>query len=280
MKGVNRIRRILRRMRGSRGRQPLRFVFVVTYGRSGSTLVQGLLNVLPGTVVRGENGLFALQLYRAMTTALAFRTQHAKHAPRQVSSAFYGVHELRRSRFVGNARALVTRILLGDMERHDVRVLGFKEVLWHEVTPEETEGFFEWMDQVFPGARYVLNTRDHSSVVTSGFWRRHDTDEALAAVQRVEEIQAHLRATRPDRVHDTVYEQITGDDRAEADAQLRDLARFVTGSCDDALLADLRATLDTAHGPHAFGTSRAGRGGSGPTSEPHREAGGEEPPPG
>ena len=30
-------------------------VFIVTYGRSGSTLVQNMLNALPGACIRGEN---------------------------------------------------------------------------------------------------------------------------------------------------------------------------------------------------------------------------------
>ena len=33
----------------------LDFVFVVTYGRSGSTLLMGLLNSIPGFLIRGEN---------------------------------------------------------------------------------------------------------------------------------------------------------------------------------------------------------------------------------
>ncbi|MHB1068086.1 MAG: hypothetical protein ACYC2Z_11785 [Candidatus Nanopelagicales bacterium] len=42
----------------------LRFVTVVTYGRTGSTVIQAALNALPGVVVRGENyaamrGLYA-----------------------------------------------------------------------------------------------------------------------------------------------------------------------------------------------------------------------------
>src|SRR6056297_391020 len=40
-------------------------VFVVTYGRSGSTLVQNLLNGLPGACVRGENENLLAPLVRA-----------------------------------------------------------------------------------------------------------------------------------------------------------------------------------------------------------------------
>jgi hypothetical protein len=78
----------------------------------------------------------------------------------------------------------------------------------------------------------------------------------MAAIQRVIEIQEHLRTTRPDRVHDTRYEIITGDDRAASDGALRDLAEFVVGSCDDALLETLRGTLEVGHGPNPFGKSR------------------------
>ena len=31
------------------------YVFVMTYGRSGSTLLMGLLNTIPGYLIRGEN---------------------------------------------------------------------------------------------------------------------------------------------------------------------------------------------------------------------------------
>ena len=78
----------------------------------------------------------------------------------------------------------------------------------------------------------------------------------MAAIQRVIEIQDHLRATRGGRVHETRYEVITGDDRAASDAALRGLAEFVVGSCDDALLETLRGTLEVGHGPNPFGKSR------------------------
>ncbi|MEY4137633.1 MAG: hypothetical protein RL205_1761, partial [Actinomycetota bacterium] len=36
-------------------RKPLRYLTVVTYGRTGSTAIQATLNALPGVLVRGEN---------------------------------------------------------------------------------------------------------------------------------------------------------------------------------------------------------------------------------
>jgi hypothetical protein len=232
-----------------------RYVFVVTYGRSGSTLVQGLLNTLPRTLVRGENNFYVLPLFRAMVNARSFRRTHMKHNPRASHSAFYGIHEIEPASFVDSTHDLMTGHMLGSVGRREVDVLGFKEVLWHRVNRDETERFFDFLDEVFPGALYVLNERAHENVVGSGFWQRQDEDEVLAAIRRVEEIQQFLRRTRPRRVLDLRYELITSDDRAVSDAQLRGLAEFVHGSCDDALLASLRQTRETGHGPFPFGKS-------------------------
>jgi hypothetical protein len=255
---VTLVDRIRRRLRPAPSRQ-LEYVFVVTYGRSGSTLVQGLLNTLPRVLVRGENGLYLLQIYRACAKAMAFREQHIRHRPGDVRSAFYGLRHVQQRRFVRAARTLVTGALLGPVGRDEVDVLGFKEVLWNEVGPEETEGFFAFLDRAFPGTRYVLNQRTHADVADSGFWQRRDTDEVFAALQRIEEIQAYLRESRPDRVLDTRYELITSDDDEVSGAQLRNLAEFLVGSCDDALMEKLRESLKTGYGPKAFGASHGRR---------------------
>lgn len=256
MKLVDRVRR---RLRPAQPRHELKYVFVVTYGRSGSTLIQGLLNSLPRVLVRGENGLYVLHLYRACARAMAFRDQHVNHRSRQVSSAFYGLRSVQERRFVRSARTLVTSTLLGPVGRDQVDVIGFKEVLWHEVQPDETEGFFAFLDSAFPGARYVLNQRTHEQVASSGFWQRREEDEVFAALQRVEEIQAYLRESRPDRVLDTRYELVTSTDHETSEAQLRALAEFVVGECDDALVARLREAMQTGYGPKAFGASHGRR---------------------
>jgi len=232
------------------------YVFVVAYGRSGSTLVQGMLNAMPRTLVRGENGLYVQHLFRAWRAAEVIRQKRKGGPSRKPTSAFFGINALTRARFVRSAQRLLTSGILGRESAKDYDRIGFKEVDWHQVAPAETELFFDWLDDVCPGARYIVNTRDIEQVLGSGFWQRQDVDEATAAIKRVIEIQDFLRATRPDRVHETRYEVITGDDRTASDAALRGLADFVVGSCDDALLQTLRGTLQVGHGPNPFGKSR------------------------
>jgi hypothetical protein len=253
---------LLRRRRSlSRPRdRQFRYVFVVTYGRSGSTLVQGLLNAIPRVLVRGENNLYLLPLFRAYREATTFRKGHAKHNPHEPQSAFYGVHEVRPRSFVRYTRDLMMTNLLGRVPARDVDVIGFKEVRWHRIWAAETEAFFEFLDQVFPEALYVLNTRQHEQVAGSGFWLDEGPDTIVDAIIRVEQIQEFLRQTRPERVFDTHYEVLTSPDPAVADAQLRGLADFVSGTSSEELMVALRNTMRKPHGPRPFGASIDRRG--------------------
>jgi hypothetical protein len=233
-----------------RSRERFRYVFVVTYGRSGSTLVQGLLNVFPRVLVRGENDLYVLDLYRALARLRAFRELHGDQGSRNVVSAFYGLKAIRRSAFMQAMNDVVTTGVVGNLDAGDYDVLGFKEVVWHRIEPDETAAFFDTMDKAFPGVRYVLNTRDVERVLGSGFWRDADTDEARRLIDRVVDVQEHLRATRPDRVHDVRYEELTGADPAVRDDVVRRLGEFVTGSpVSPAVLERAREVLATGHGP-------------------------------
>lgn len=237
-------------------RQALRYVFVVTYGRSGSTLVQGLLNALPGVLIRGENNFFLLPLYRSMVLARTFKQKYGGPVSARPRSAFYGLHELQPAEFATFTRELVVDQLLGQTKRSFVDVIGFKEIRWHTIKPDEQADFFDFMDAAFPGALYVLNQRNHGDVRTSDFWRGTSPEVFVRVVTRTEEIQDYLRATRPDRVYDTRYEVLTGEDDVAAERQMRGLAEFVTGSCDEAALVEMRRTMRIGHGPHPFVASQ------------------------
>lgn len=246
------MRRIFRRPAEVKAPQ---FTFVVTYGRSGSTLVQGLLNTLPGTLMRGENGLFVVHLFRAWQRARVFRKKHVGHGSVNQTSAFYGLREVKPTKIVTLTRRLLVPQMLGEVKRSEVDVLGFKEVAWHQIQPEETEAFFDFFERVFPGVTYVLNQRDLDAVTGSGFWQLHEPEEALRKIHRIQAIQEFLRTTRPERVVELRYEVLTGEDQDASAAMLRELSEFVVGRFDDQILASLRETMKTGYGPNPFGKS-------------------------
>jgi hypothetical protein len=232
------------------------YVFVVTYGRSGSTLTQGMLNTLPRTLVRGENNLFLLPLFRSYAGLQTFQGQFGGPGAAKSSSAFYGLREVDLDAFATSVHDLVQQQLLGEVAATEVDRLGFKEVLWHRIKPKEWAGFFDFLDSAFGEPLYVLNRRDIAMTSTSGFWQKKQPGVAEQQITRVRRLQDFLRESRPTRTFDTQFEDMTSDDRAVAGGLLRRLAEFVTGSCDDDLLAAMFATRETGHGPNPFGKTR------------------------
>lgn len=159
---------------------PLRYVVVVTYGRTGSTLLQGVLMTDPHVIIRGEQGGTIAYLMR-WYTELCGHQDRLRRDRRETSRRypFYGIGAFSRD----VARQRLRRLLLDTLLRpgHATRVVGFKEIGW----PEELAECLDFLRAVLPGVRFVVNTRNLDDVVQSGFWR-HQPD-AAARVQALHE---------------------------------------------------------------------------------------------
>jgi hypothetical protein len=172
----------VRRLRKRAGRDDLGFLFVMTYGRSGSTLVAGLLNGLPGYLIRGENRNAVHHLFRYHQTLLAESGRGRKRALRKETHPFFGIGDFPAPRSLAGIRRLVLETVL--RPGADTRVTGFKEIRWYH---EDMEEYVAWLREVFPGARFLVNTRAHADVLSSKWWAKGDPQhnaEHLAAIER------------------------------------------------------------------------------------------------
>jgi Sulfotransferase family len=165
--------------RAPEDRPDLGFVFVVTYGRSGSTLLMGLLNSIPGYLLRGENWDALHHLFRFHRTLDEGSRRWDPARLRQRTHPFFGAGDFPARRSLEDIRRLVLDTVLRPKE--DTRVTGFKEIRWYQ---EDVEDYVAWLREVFPGARFVVNTRDHDEVRRSGWWaKRPENAEALAGIE-------------------------------------------------------------------------------------------------
>ena len=180
-------------------RSRFRSLVIVTYGRSGSTLMQGMLNSSPDTLIRGENNFFLLPLFRAYQCLdWAHRADVADSARIDgAQSAWFGVDELSPAAMLGDLRALVERQLIGHAESRP-SVLGFKEIRWHDVEPGEWPAMVEWMEQIFPDVGFVLHRRDLDEVRRSGWWAAGSDESFDARVGLIMRMQDELAQLRPD----------------------------------------------------------------------------------
>lgn len=156
----------------------LGYLFVVTYGRSGSTLVAGLLNSLPGYLIRGENRDALHHLFAFHQTMLTESTRKPIKRLRMKTDPFFGIGDFPPGRSIDLIRRLAVETVL--RPRPDTRVTGFKEIRWYQPDLEE---YVAWLREVFPDAKFLINTRDHASVLKSGWWARGDKSADLARIE-------------------------------------------------------------------------------------------------
>lgn len=208
----------------------LDYLFVVTYGRSGSTLLMGLLNSIPGYLLRGENwdALHHLFLFHRTLADGATRWDPARL--RQRTHPFYGAGDFPVQRSLERTRDLVVDTVL--RPREDTRVTGFKEIRWYR---DDVLEYAAWLREVFPGARFVVNTRDHAEVSRSGWWAKRP--ENAAELPRVEARVLGLAEALGDAAYRVHYNDYVADPTV-----LRGLFDWLGEPWDEAAVREVLAT--------------------------------------
>lgn len=179
----------------------LHYLTIVTYGRTGSTVLQAALNGLPGVLVRGEN-YGALRGLRDYAQALAETAD--RHDASGPAHPWFGSRGLDANAVLDGLRTLVLDTLL--RPRRDTRWIGFKEVRYepgHFADVDELLGYLLFLDALLPGIAYVVNVRSAEQVAASGWWPdHHDPLPVLRETrERLERISAELTGLLgPDRV--------------------------------------------------------------------------------
>ena len=62
----------------------------------------------------------------------------------------------------------------------ETRVTGYKEIRWYQ---DDLADFCAWLRLVFPGARFVVNTRNQADVLKSKWWAKQDNAAYLAGIE-------------------------------------------------------------------------------------------------
>lgn len=171
------------------------YVFVVTYGRSGSTLLQNLLNAIPGYQIRGENNnaLFGLfKSWRAIATSPDIACMQREGTISDATHPWFGAEDIDAAAYRAALCKLFSRQIL--RPEPGIRVSGFKEIRTI-ADPDLFKAYLAFLQDGFPKARLVFNTRDPEAVCRSSWWRKHDQQQVRAMIRSAESVfQAHVAA--------------------------------------------------------------------------------------
>jgi hypothetical protein len=196
------------------------YVFVLTYGRTGSTLLQGILDRTPGYCVRGENGGVVYELFRYYKTATHHRDRLGRKEPLPPQHPWWGIDGFPEDVALREFRHLV----LDTVIRPTVgsRVVGYKEIKWGY---PDLDDYLDFMRLVFPGARFVVNTRDLADVANSKWWANRPD-----AMTQLEQLDRQVRDAGK-RLGDAAF-AVHYDDYKDDPAALRPLFEWLGAPYD------------------------------------------------
>lgn len=158
-------------------------ILIVTYGRSGSTLLQGVLNSIDGCLIRGENNQFCYDLFCAYNQIIEVKKTFAS----EITSPFYGAHLLDEKVFINYTMEMVKKLLLADKDERKIVCYGFKEVRYINVLDKFPE-YLNFLQKIFPNVAFVFNVRNIEDTLKSAWWAERNPEETRKAMMRCEEL--------------------------------------------------------------------------------------------
>ena len=194
-------------------------ILIVTYARSGSTLLQGIINSIDGVLIRGENKNFIYGLYQAyvrlqmvqnicgnnnsdsFSTKKSFTPQHP----------WYGGDKISLSVFLEYCTAMIKDILIANHpDAEHIICYGFKEIRYYELLKLKIElkDYLDFMQLVFPQVAIIFNTRNLDDVIKSAIWREKDKYQSIARLMKLEQDFKSYNKAYPENTFSLTYEDV------------------------------------------------------------------------
>lgn len=197
------------------GTSRMRSVYVVTYGRSGSTLLTGYLSRLPGFDLKGENFLFPIPGFEAEQRLM--KARHKPYGGRDLpASPWYGSHRFNRDQW----RRDFARAVLNQLYPNQVipKTVGFKEIRWYRmVKPVDFAATLDWLRELRAPGAVIFLFRDLDKVLTSAWWAEMPPDKQANSrrkLEKFEEMSREYAAANPQAATVVTYEEFTTDPAA------------------------------------------------------------------
>lgn len=191
------------------------YIFVITYGRSGSTILMRLLN-LPETVeVRGENTNALFRLFQAISSVRRSKDRFgAEH--RETSDPWFGADRIQPDAFEKTCLDSFVKTVLSPSK--GVTHTGFKEIghLPNRMDDKEFEAYIAFILSRFPDVKIVFNTRDPLAVSKSGWFKDMPQEYVVDQVTQANaRFATAVRKNRNCRLID--YSEVVANDAALQD---------------------------------------------------------------
>ena len=153
----------------------MRYTIVLSYPRSGSTVIQSLLNTVDGYCIRGEY-MGAITSLTDFIDVIRLSTTDVKDVVGGntliPSSPLFGISEVKESEVVESLRKFYVNLILKPPPLTEV--VGWKENFISPLTNGEkyANTMLGILRDMFPNANYVINIRNPDDVSRSAVWKQ------------------------------------------------------------------------------------------------------------
>ncbi|MEM6438917.1 MAG: sulfotransferase [Pseudomonadota bacterium] len=188
-------------------------LLIVTYGRSGSTLLQSMLQTIPGAHVMGENFNALFPVFQSLRSVQRTKRTWGRVA-RADDSPWCGADRVAPGRY---GRRLVDAFI-GEVLNppRDARWIGFKEIRYPNVG-DDFAAYMTFLLNQMPNAYIVFNSREAGSVARSGWWTRKSAEQVASMVHEMDARFADFAAQHPDRCRHAFHERTVADPASVAE---------------------------------------------------------------
>jgi hypothetical protein len=170
------------------------YVFIIAYGRSGSTLMQRLIDSFPDAHITGENCNAIYPLYQSYLRIVETSARGRK--PGTSRSPWYGARRQQPGAYAqALGRAFVDEVIRPPRR---ARLVGFKEIRYFEAGAD-FNGLLDFMCIAFPGAKLVFNLRTGDAIAKSGWWANQEPASVLSTLRGQDEMMRSYASKHPDR---------------------------------------------------------------------------------
>lgn len=215
-------------------------ILIVTYGRSGSTLLQGLLNSINGCIIRGENDFFHYGLYQSYKSLInSINSGSGKHS----NQAWFRSRSFTEDVLIREFRKLSKYLITGQkFGFFGYKCYGFKEIRYIRINGEsEFFDYINFLTQIFPNSAIIFNIRNHEAVMKSGWWKSTNGKEIKKRLLSLEEKFVKYLNKNSNTSFMISYEDVVG--KTE---KLRQLYEFLGAEYDEKIINKVLST------PHSY----------------------------
>lgn len=215
------------------------YLFIIAPPRSGSTLLQGLLNSSPDIQMWGENENFFYGLFDSLRR-LRFRSGKGPEEglPTKI---FYGFRNYNEANITKQYSDL-GRSILWKNAKASASVVGFKEVRYFERNDTLPE-YLDFIENIFPNTKFIWLTRNVEHVIESAELANFNWGSRADSAARINKFNMIMRTRMVQRQN--IFHIDYSDLKEKKLSKINSMFEFAESKCAD---SEILAALETQHG--------------------------------